>query len=95
MYWKTTSFERQKLFDEVWATPVTKLAKGYGLSDVGLRKICVALDVPLPPRGYWQKLAAGKTIPKPALHGTSVPTTFARTKCAPGTVDSRVRQAGR
>jgi len=73
-----TSFEREKLFDEVWATPVTKLAKGYGLSDVGLRKICVALDVPLPPRGYWVKLAAGKRVPKPALHATKLPTTYER-----------------
>lgn len=78
MTWKTTSFERQKLFDEVWTTPVTKLAKAYGLSDVGLRKICVALDVPLPPRGYWARLAAGKTIPKPALHKTTRPTTYER-----------------
>jgi len=78
MTWKTTRFEREKLFDEVWSTPVTKLAKVYELSDVGLRKICVALDVPLPPRGYWAKLAAGKTIPKPALHGTKFSTTYER-----------------
>jgi hypothetical protein len=76
--WQKKSFERQKLFDEVWLTPVTKLAKSYGLSDVGLRKICVALDVPLPPRGYWAKLAAGKTIVKPALHKTSLATTYER-----------------
>lgn len=67
MSWKKTTFERKKLFDEIWATPVSKLAMGYELSGVGLRKICLALDVPLPPRGYWQKLAAGKKIPKPAL----------------------------
>ena len=78
MNWTKTTFERQQLFDEVWATPVAKLAKGYGLSDVGLRKICVALDVPLPPRGYWQKLAAGKTIPKPVLQETTAKTTYAR-----------------
>ena len=78
MTWKTTSFERQKLFDELWTTPVTKLAKAYGLSDVGLRKICDALDVPLPPRGYWAKLAAGKKIPKPALHETKLATTYER-----------------
>ena len=78
MTWQKTTFERQKLFDEVWATPVTKLAKEYGLSDVGLRKICVSLDVPLPPRGYWAKLAAGKTIPKPALHKTTCLTTYER-----------------
>ena len=78
MNWKTTRFEREKLFELVWTTPVAKLAKAYGLSDVGLRKICVTLDVPLPPRGYWAKLAAGKTIPKPALHATTVKTTYSR-----------------
>lgn len=78
MAWEKTSFERQKLFEEVWIAPIPKLAKTYGVSDVWLRKICVALDVPLPPRGYWAKLAAGKTIPKPALHKTSVPTTYQR-----------------
>ena len=78
MSWKKTSFERQKLFDEVWATPVKTLAKEHGLSDVGLRKICIALDIPMPPRGYWQKLAAGKTIPKPPLHKTAVATTYTR-----------------
>ena len=75
---KKTSFERQKLFDEVWAKPVTKLAKDFGLSDVGLRKICLVLDVPLPPRGYWAKLAVGKMIPKPTLHETKLPTTYER-----------------
>jgi hypothetical protein len=77
--WKKITFERQKLFDEVWATPVTTLAKEYGLSDVGLRKICIGMDVPLPPRGYWAKVAAGRTIRKPALHKTAVATTYART----------------
>jgi len=73
-----TTFERQKLFDEVWATPVTKLANDYGLSDVGLRKICVSLDIPMPPRGHWAKLAAGKKVPKPPLHQTTAPTTYER-----------------
>lgn len=76
--WKRTSFERQKLFDEIWATPVKTLAKGYGMSDVGLRKICLTLDVPMPPRGYWAKLSAGKSIPKPLLRETTVPTTYER-----------------
>lgn len=78
MTWSKISFERQKLFDEVWSTPVTTLAKTYGLSDVGLRKICMTLDVPMPPRGHWAKLAAGKCIPKPSLHETAAPTTYQR-----------------
>lgn len=76
--WNKVSFERQKLFDEVWATPVRTLAKEYGLSDVGLRKICMTLDVPMPPRGHWAKLAAGKSTSKPILHETAAPTTYER-----------------
>jgi len=32
---------RVELFDLVWSKPMTHLAKELGLSDVGLRKICV------------------------------------------------------
>ena len=78
MNWKKISFEREQLFAEVWATPVKKLAVKYRLSDVGLRKICIALGVPLPPRGYWAKLAAGKSITMPVLQETLLPTTYER-----------------
>lgn len=47
--------KREDLFIQVWQQPMTKLAEGYGLSDVGLRKICKKLNVPLPPRGYWAR----------------------------------------
>jgi hypothetical protein len=43
------------------------LAERYGLSDVGLAKICRAADIPTPPRGYWAKKAAGKAPPRPRL----------------------------
>jgi len=36
------------------------LSKRYGLSDVGLAKICKRLGVPVPERGYWAKKAVGK-----------------------------------
>lgn len=80
MNWQQQTIERQKLFDQIWAEPMTKVAKVYAMSDVGLRKICVALDVPLPPRGYWAKLAAGKAPTKPTLHPTKVATTYARSQ---------------
>jgi hypothetical protein len=60
-------YERAKLYEEVWAEPVVKVAKQYGISDVALRKICKKLAVPLPPLGYWAKLAAGKKLPTPPL----------------------------
>jgi len=70
----TTRYERAKLYEEVWAKAVTKVAKTYGISDVALRKICKKLAVPLPPLGYWAKLAAGKKLPTPPLPEYSGPT---------------------
>ncbi len=53
---------REELYKQVWATPMTQLAKDYGLSDNGLRKICDKFDVPYPPRGYWAKKTAGQKV---------------------------------
>jgi len=55
--------ERKKLFDEVWKEPMTTVAKRYELSDNGLRKRCIKLEIPLPPAGYWAKVQAGKPVP--------------------------------
>ncbi|MDP3370639.1 MAG: hypothetical protein Q8M32_12440 [Brevundimonas sp.] len=56
--------DRADLYRLVWSEPLTKLAERYGLSDVGLRKVCVRYDIPLPPQGYRQQVAAGRA-PKP------------------------------
>ena len=40
MPYVTIRYERAKLYEEVWAEAVTKVAKRYGISDVALRKIC-------------------------------------------------------
>jgi hypothetical protein len=69
-------FEREVLFREVWESPISALAKKYGLSDQGLRKVCLALSIPLPGRGHWAKVAAGHKIPTPALPPTSGATKF-------------------
>jgi hypothetical protein len=58
---------REQLYAEVWATPMIKLAKKYGLSDVGLRKACKRNNIPTPPAGYWAKLAHGKKVKNPKL----------------------------
>lgn len=54
------SFSRQDLYDLVWAELVSVVAKRFGISDVGLAKLCRRHDIPLPPRGHWAKVAAGK-----------------------------------
>ena len=58
---------RNELYELVWAKPMTHLSKELGLSDVGLRKICVKFGIPLPPRGYWSRLQFGKKDPRPQL----------------------------
>ena len=67
MPWVAIKYERQKLYEEVWAEPVIAVAKRYGISDVGLRKICKRLGVPLPPLGHWAKVQAGKKVTRPNL----------------------------
>ena len=58
---------RQQLFEYVWTTPMRTLAKDFGISDVGLAKVCRRYDIPRPPVGYWAKLEHGKKVPKPSL----------------------------
>jgi hypothetical protein len=78
MPYVTLRYERAKLYEEVWIEAVTTVAKRYGISDLALRKICRKLAVPLPPLGYWAKLAAGKKLPTPRLLEYSGPTEIVR-----------------
>lgn len=63
----TVIVNRQSLYEEVWTDPITTVAGRYGISDVGLAKTCRAADIPLPPRGYWAKLRAGRGRPRTPL----------------------------
>ena len=59
--------DRETLYSEVWSDPVSVVAPRYGLSDVGLAKICRALAIPLPSRGYWAKVKAGRIMSRAPL----------------------------
>jgi hypothetical protein len=63
----SVALTRQELYDRVWAQPVDTLAKEYGLSNVGLGKACRRHDIPVPPRGYWARKAAGQELRRPPL----------------------------
>ncbi|AEY67524.1 hypothetical protein [Clostridium sp. BNL1100] len=68
--WNT--YNRGKLYDEVWAKPVVQVAVQYGVSDVAIHKVCKSLNVPVPPRGYWARIRSGEKIkktPLPAAEG--------------------------
>lgn len=57
-------YNRDKLYEEAWTTPMQRLAHQYGLSDVGLAKVCRKLRIPVPGRGYWAKKQAGRSVGK-------------------------------
>jgi hypothetical protein len=64
---------RAELYEKVWTTPMQKLAKEFGLSDVGLSKLCHRHEIPVPGRGYWARIRSGQTpgrVPLPALKET-------------------------
>ena len=41
-----------------------KLGKQIGISDVALGKQCRKIDVPVPERGYWNRIQAGRKVTK-------------------------------
>jgi hypothetical protein len=55
---------REELHQLIWSKPTSKVAKEFGLSDVGFAKICRKLGVKKPPRGYWAKVASGGRVKK-------------------------------
>ena len=62
-----TELTREELYAQVWAEPMTKLARKYGLSDRGLAKICDRMGIPTPGRGYWAKVQSGHTTKQEKL----------------------------
>jgi hypothetical protein len=53
-------YDRDELYQKVWAQPLLKVAEEYGVSAVALGKTCKKMSVPVPGRGHWAKLAHGK-----------------------------------
>ena len=58
---------RQELYEMVWSTPMIKVAQQFKVSSSYMARVCSALRVPRPERGYWAKLAVGKAPEKPPL----------------------------
>jgi len=52
-------FMREQLYKKVWSRPISSLAKEWGISDVGLAKICKRHNIPRPGLGYWRKKELG------------------------------------
>lgn len=68
-------YNRERLHREVWAKPVTEVAKLYKVSDVTIHKVCKSLDIPTPGPGYWAKVKAGKPVEQIPLPHSDKPAT--------------------
>jgi hypothetical protein len=82
---RTEIYEREKLYEEVWKEPVLVVANRYGVFNVALAKACRKLAVPLPPRGYWARVRAGrKALPRPSLPPHESPSGIQANRPVPG-----------
>ena len=89
--------KRSELYAMVWDRPMTKVAAEIGISAVGLAKTCRRHDIPVPARGHWAKLDAGKLSPSIALPHREVETEVpvatsprAGTKLSEGSIQAAV-----
>jgi len=53
---------REELYKQIWRTPARVRAEQFDISDVGLAKACKRMGSPRPPRGYWARKEAGKSV---------------------------------
>ena len=60
---------RKELYEQVWGTPMIKLAKQYCMSDQALRKICKKNDIPIPSVKYRSRKFSGHKVSKTPLLG--------------------------
>ena len=58
---------REDLYDLVWSISMVKVGERFKVSGSYMARVCSALRVPRPERGYWAKLAVGKAPNKPPL----------------------------
>lgn len=61
---ETIVLTREELHELVWSEPMRKLAQRFQISDVGLKKVCTRHRIPVPARGHWQRVQAGKASPQ-------------------------------
>ena len=52
---KYVTFTREQLYELLWQKPAVRIAEEFGISDVGLAKICARHGIPKPSRGYWAR----------------------------------------
>lgn len=60
---------RKALYDKIWSTPRSRLAKEWEVKTCVITRFCKEYDIPLPPSGYWTRLALNKRDVQIQLQG--------------------------
>lgn len=63
----TIQLTRERLYELVWSEALVRLGRGLGISDVAIAKQCRKASIPIPERGYWNKLQAGHAVARTPL----------------------------
>jgi hypothetical protein len=64
---KSITFNRTKLYNELWEKPMTQIAKDYKINVYQITKVCDELEIPRPESGYWSKLRNGYKVKQKPL----------------------------
>ena len=87
---------RTLLYEQVWTTPMMKLAADYRITGTGLAKVCRKANIPVPPRGYWNKLQHGRPVikrpPLPPVLNSHEETISIQPSGPPHGIDARVHE---
>jgi len=59
---ENNKFSETELQELVWSLPISAIAKQFNLSGYEIRKVCKKLGIPVPIKGYWQKIKADKKL---------------------------------
>lgn len=63
----TTVLTREEIYDLVWSSPLSHLAKRFNVTATTFARICDRHAIPRPWAGYWTQLESGKSPEKPPL----------------------------
>lgn len=64
---ETEQLTRADLYDLVWNQPMKDLPEVLGVSANSVKNACRKFNIPVPDRGYWTQIKAGKTVKRPAM----------------------------
>lgn len=58
---------RGELYEEIWRTPMSKLASAWGVSFSSIAKACIEMRVPRPASNHWHMVMRGRLVVREPL----------------------------